>query len=258
VYTLLINSFYLSWWEVNKLMKKLFYSIALAAAMIFSVTPSVFAAASTTALQSTNTPSCNITIKGTDNSVGGSNSRFVNNGNSTVSATLTVAGDSNCIQTVSEASWRAPYGSNSVLPIANQTLLTSQTVTYGVGTYTLTIAIPDCMYQVDVMYGPEATVSGTPEYPESQKIGWVQAGTGVCEPTPVVKPVTPIKPTSTPVATIVTPTPVATSAPTPTTPAVATPTVLVNTGPGSVIGIFASVTIVAAIAHRIFVRKFAR
>lgn len=46
--------------------------------------------------------------------------------------------------------------------------------------------------------------------------------------------------------------------PTPTSTTTTTPTQLVNTGPGSVIGLFAGVTIAGAVAHRLFSRRFAR
>jgi hypothetical protein len=44
--------------------------------------------------------------------------------------------------------------------------------------------------------------------------------------------------------------------PTPTTPI--PPATLVNTGPGDVIGLFAVTTVVGAVAHRLYSRRFAR
>jgi hypothetical protein len=44
--------------------------------------------------------------------------------------------------------------------------------------------------------------------------------------------------------------------PTPTPPS--TPVALVNTGPGDVIAIFAVTTVIAAVAHRLYSRRFAR
>jgi hypothetical protein len=46
--------------------------------------------------------------------------------------------------------------------------------------------------------------------------------------------------------------------PSTTTTPVATPTQLVNTGPGDVIGLFGLTTVVGAVAHRLFSRRFAR
>jgi PKD repeat protein len=44
----------------------------------------------------------------------------------------------------------------------------------------------------------------------------------------------------------------------PVTPPVTPPTTLVNTGPGDVIGIFALVTLVGAVAHRVYTKVLAR
>ena len=46
--------------------------------------------------------------------------------------------------------------------------------------------------------------------------------------------------------------------PSPTTPITPTSTTLINTGPGSVVGIFAAAVILGAVAHRLFWNKFAR
>ncbi len=223
-----------------KLIKNLVAAFALSfLAIPMSLNTSVSAAA--VPAQNTNTATCSIAFVGTTDDQGKSTSKFTNNGNSTVSATLVVKGDSNCQQTISVASWRAPYGINGFAPLVKQTLLNSSTTTYGVGSHTLTVKVADCMYQVDVTHGTNPTVNGTPVY-GSTLFGWVQAGTTVCEPAPVT-PVVPVTPA--------TPTPVV-----PVQPAAPVePTVLPNTGAGNTIALFGAVTIAAAFTHRAFMRR---
>jgi hypothetical protein len=170
--------------------------------------------------------------------------------NGIATAQVTVTGAANCSETVTLASWAAPIGVNGFLPLDSQKLVTSTTQAFGVGQHTISVKIADCMYQVDMLQGSKATdPNGNPDYAVAgspQLIGWVQAGTKVCEPAPV----TPVTPTTTPTVTP-TATPVA-----PTDPQVqAAATVLPNTGPGSVIGIFAATTIIGTLVHRYGLRK---
>ena len=59
-------------------------------------------------------------------------------------------------------------------------------------------------------------------------------------------------------ASVTIPKPPVTPTPTPTPTPPSTPVALVNTGPGDVIGLFAVTTVVGAVAHRLYSRRFAR
>lgn len=163
------------------------------------------------------------------NGVGQLNS-FIINGD-TATTTLKVAGEAGCTATMTLASWQAPYGSSNFHPYAEQKLLYTKTETFTPGQYTMSVQLADCDYQVDLVRGTAATATdGTPNYAGGQLLDFIQAGNKVCEP-PVVVPPAPTTPTPT------------TPAPTPITTA-ATPTTLVNTGPGAIIiiGVLAAVS----------------
>lgn len=142
-------------------------------------------------------------------------------------AHFSVSGKHDCTAPVSLASWRAPNGSPNVEPISKQTLIDSKTQTFTPGNYTMTIKLPDCNYQVDLVRAARATAAdGTPNYASGEVADFIQAVIKTCEP-----PVTP-PPPATPPAT-----------PPAAPPATTTPTTLVNTGPGAfaIIGLLAIV-----------------
>jgi hypothetical protein len=224
-------------------MKKLLCSLVLAGSLIAPLGTASLASAASTTQYNTNTDKCKVAVVGNTNTVGKSDSRFVENGDGTVSAKVVVSGTEPCTQTVSIASWKAPYGVNGYTPIKDQTLVDSKTVTLGLGTHTITIKIADCRYQVDLLYGAKTTTpSGTAEYPAEQKLGWVQAGTKVC-----AKPVTTPNPAPTPApVTPTTPTPPANGGGDQPAPAAELP----NTGAGNIAAVFFVTTLVAAAAYR--------
>jgi hypothetical protein len=148
-----------------------------------------------------------------------------------------VIGPSDCQVTVSIASWRAPNGSTDFKPYADQTLFDSKTATFGPGNHTLSIDVDsECMWQLDLVRGG-STNNGTADYTVDQMIAFATGGDTVCQPPKTPQP--PVTPPATP--------------PAPQVPA--QPTQLVNTGPGEVVGLFSSTTILGAAGHRLFRRK---
>ena len=228
-------------------MKKSLFALAFAVSALAPLGTSSLASAATTT--TTNAANCTISVVGSTNGVGQATSRFVVNADGTVSTTVVVKG-TDCTKTVSLASWRAPYGVKGFQPLTGQTLLTSKTYALGEGTHKLTIDKADCMYQIDLVNGSEATVKGTPVYTSGMLLGFVQAGNKVCEK-PVVTPTPTPAPTPTP-STPATTTPTDT----PTPPAsVEAPAVLVNTGAGDTIALFGFTVVAAALLHRVVTRR---
>jgi hypothetical protein len=234
----------LTGWKLRHVMS--FYrNILISGAFLGSVlVPSISAHANSPSYSDNPDPSCAVYAIGTMDSENTSGSMFTTS-NGTISATVVVTGPSSCTETVSMASWQAPIGSTNFLPLNDQKLLYSTTQTLGVGAHVLTLKIADCDYQVDILDNASPTADGTPTYvPSSRLFGWIQAGNQVCEPAPVTT-------TPTPTTPITAPTPVTPVAVTP----VATPPVLVNTGAGNTIGLFASVAALTAGLHYIVTRR---
>ena len=151
-----------------------------------------------------------------------------------VTETFSVKGPTGCSAQVSLVSWRAAYGATSILPFNTQVEVDGKTGVYKQGTYTLTVKVPDCYYQVDMSIGPIPAPGSGANYGNGNVQDFLQAGNTVC-----VAPVT--------VTVAKTPTPT----PTVVNPAVATPqtpTTLVNTGPGAVI----IIAVVASISGFLF------
>ena len=139
---------------------------------------------------------CSVKSTGTKNTTGASDSRFVVNNNSTVSATFEVKGDDSCRQTVTLATWTAPDAAKG-RPYNLQKLHDHVTKTYGKGTYTLTATLPNCFYQVDLVRGDNQT---SPNYAKSTMMGSLHGGVKTCEVS-VTPRVTPT-PTTTPSASV--------------------------------------------------------
>lgn len=113
----------------------------------------------------------------------------------TASVTYTVKGE-NCSTPVSIAVWKrvSPEG------ISDQKLFASKTIpNVTPGTYTTTINLPNCLYQVDLVEGANPTADdGTANYVKAVNGKWVgnlrdfikPAGTNVCVDQPPVTPPT--------------------------------------------------------------------
>lgn len=225
-------------------MKKSLYMLAIAGAITVAggVSSSVSAA---TTQHNTNTPNCNVSVIGKTNTVGKSDSRFTYDpATRVVSTKVVVKGDADCTKDVSIASWRAPYDSEDFRPYRDQTLVDSKSVNLGVGTHTLSVNTDDCLYQVDLLYGKETTVDGTADYPDSQKLGWVQSGTKICRKPVVVTPPAPETPVETPAAPVETP-----------VAAVEEPETLPEVGTGGLAAVFGVTATVAACLHRMVTRR---
>jgi LPXTG-motif cell wall-anchored protein len=181
---------------------------------------------------------CEAIAVGTKNTAGAANSRFVLNGNGTVSATFEVKGDANCQVPVSMAAWTAPDATHG-RPYDQQKLFSHATGTFGAGKHTLTVKLPNCFYQIDLVRGTSPTgPNGSAVYDDKLMMGSLHGGTKACEtPTPPPTPTPPTTPQ------------------TPATPvAQVTPQALPNTGAGSTVAIAAVVAVIAGVAYH-YVRR---
>lgn len=184
------------------------------------------------------TTECSVVATGTKNTAGNADSRFVLNGDGTVSAEFEVKGDANCKQDVLLASWQAPDGDKG-RPYDQQKLYKYVTGNFGAGKHTLTVQLPDCYYQVDLVRGTVPTgQNGSPLYEKGRMMGSLHGGTKKCEETK--KPETPTTPVTQQ----------------PATPQVAAAaTTLPSTGAGSVLGLFAGTSAFGAAAHHFMVKR---
>lgn len=176
----------------------------------------------------TSVTGCTVKAVGTKNTAGASDSRFVLNADGTTTAAFVVTG-TDCNEAVTIASWQAPDALKG-RPYNEQKLFAQKTDTFTSGTHTLTVKLPTCFYQIDLVRGTSATdQNGGPEYDTSVMLGSLHGGTQACTtPTP------PPNPTPTP-----TPTP---------------PTTLPNTGTGSNIFMISAAVAVAGYAFS-YIRK---
>jgi hypothetical protein len=144
------------------------------------------------------TTNCTVTATGKKNTAGNSDSRFTLNGNM-ATAQVTVTG-TDCNEPVTIVSWQAPDALKGQ-PYSAQKLFAHNTATLTSGTHNMSVELPDCFYQVDVVRGTSATDSkGGPEYKPNggiQILGSLHGGTKACEtgggggstPTPPSTPV---------------------------------------------------------------------
>jgi hypothetical protein len=112
----------------------------------------------------------------------------------TVTANFKVVGDAGCKTDVTFASWEAP--SRSGYPLDQQELYDYKTGSFGVGTHTLTVKLPQCYWQIDLLPGNKPTAEdGTADYGfgKVQLLDTAHGGEKPCEDEPVA-PVTPEKP----------------------------------------------------------------
>ena len=178
-------------------------SIALAGITAGIVLPMALIGTASAASSSTNACAVKLDGKSGESNVAGAG--FIVSGN-TATAKIVVTDPNGCDVTI--ADWQAPTGAaGKGMPYDQQTLYKSQTLHVNKGSQSLTIELPNCYYQVDVLHGTSATGTytngqpGGPIYAAGTLLGSLHGGATTC--TPVVTP--------TPVST---PTPVVTPAPT--------------------------------------------
>lgn len=148
-----------------------------------------------------------------------------------------------CVRHATLAAWEAPNGVDG-RPYKEQVLASHMTKTIETGNRnqakrTLSVQIPECYYQIDIMRGKKVMGrNGEIKFDADKHLGGVHGGTQACEtPETPVTPETPETPT------------------TPSTPA--TPeTELTKTGPASAIAAFSGVSTLAAGVHYVMRRKF--
>jgi hypothetical protein len=206
-------------------MKKINYILALAV-VVFGFSAAVFTA--TPVAATTQTETCTVKAVGKKNTAGNPDSRFVLNGDNTVTAVFEVKGNEDCKLEVTLASWQAPDADKG-RPYDQQKLFKFVTGTFGVGTHKLTVALPDCFYQVDLVRGSKPTgIDGGPVYEQGRMMGSLHGGTKVCEP-----PKPPEEPKE-------------------------KPKELPKTGPASILGLFTGTAIAGGAAHKVVLRHRAR
>lgn len=130
---------------------------------------------------------------------------------------------------LSLVSYKAPSASFDEQTAAQQVLFDSKTQTYSAGTYSLSVAMPGCYYQVDFVYGTPITTfgpAGSNNFygKQGRLIEALNGGTTSCTPPPPVTPppVTP-PPVTPPPVTPPPSTPPVDTPPAPTPPTVDTP-----------------------------------
>jgi hypothetical protein len=107
---------------------------------------------------------------------------------------FTIAGDTtyidvkvtgtNCALPVTLAAWEAPNGTDGK-PYSEQKLVSHVTKTFKEGTHRMSIKLPNCFYQIDLVRGtnPYGT-NNTGAYPKERMIGSIHGGTKECETPP--------------------------------------------------------------------------
>ncbi len=140
--------------------------------------------------QADSTTACTVMSTGKKNTAGNADSRFVLNNDGTVSATFTVTG-TDCNEAVTIASWQAPDNMKGQ-PYSEQKLFAHTTDTFTTGTHTISVALPGCFYQVDLIRGSNTTgPDGSAVYTKGSLMGSLHGGTQTCTPpTPPVLPKT--------------------------------------------------------------------
>ncbi len=110
---------------------------------------------------------------------------------------------------ISFASYKAPNGTNGK-PYANQSLFAVTTKTFQPGRNTISVNLPDCHYQVDLVRGtPISDFTNTTYHKQNRFLGAVHGGSKSCSEKPVVitqvveKPVVTTKIVEKPVTKIV-------------------------------------------------------
>lgn len=163
----------------------------------------------------------------------------VNEGKRTVTVHFNVvkrdANGPDCKKEVTVTAWNAPNGVDGV-PLNAQTLHDHKSGKYAVGYHAVTLKLPKCFYQIDLVRGLSPygqNPAGGADYAGWQFVSAIHGGKE-CKPVP---------PTPTPTPDPVTPTPV--------TPVKALP----NTGPASVVAMTLGTGGLAGLAHNIRARR---
>lgn len=118
--------------------------------------------------------------EGSTNTVGSDSSRFALNSDGTVTAKFKVVGNDDCKQVVTLATWKAPDADKG-LPYSEQKLYKHVSGTFAPGVHTMTVALPNCFYQVDLVRGAEPTdQNGGPQYGSERMAGSLHGGTQAC------------------------------------------------------------------------------
>lgn len=174
---------------------------------------------------------------------GNTPSNMTVNSSNIATATFTVPAHCTTPQVYTLVSYTAPNGTTG-LPYTAQKLYKSVTKTFGPGTHTMQVQVPDCFYQVDLVGGyPVATFPNNQAlyHNEHRFFRALHGGTKSCEtPKPPVTPPAqpPAKTPEPPVATPVTP-----------AAAPAEPAELPNTGPGAIVAIFTGVSAISTLLY---------
>ncbi len=159
--------------------------------LVIGVCATVLVYAPAVASATTVSDVCTVKATGSKNTAGAADSRFVLNNDNTVSATFIVTG-SNCTQDVTIASWQAPDADKG-RPYDQQKLFAWETGTFAPGQHTITVKLPNCYYQVDLIRGKSASgPNGSAVYDDAALMGSLHGGTTTCTP---VTPPTPTPPT---------------------------------------------------------------
>lgn len=133
---------------------------------------------------------CSVEMNGKTNTANQTDSRWTLSANGVATGTFTVTGDDDCQQTVTLSAWEAPNAAKGQ-PYDQQKLVSHVTGTFGPGKHSLSIQVPDCFYQLDMIRGANAAgPTGTAEYVKGSLIGSLHGGTKTCEVTPPVTPPT--------------------------------------------------------------------
>jgi len=107
---------------------------------------------------------------------------------------FTIAGDTtyidvkvtgtNCALPVTLAAWEAPNGTDGK-PYSEQKLVSHVTKTFKEGTHRMSIKLPNCFYQIDLVRGTNPYgINNTGAYPKERMIGSIHGGTKACETPP--------------------------------------------------------------------------
>jgi len=146
-----------------------FSTAALASLLVISSAPLVHA----------DVAACTVKAVGTKNGAGASNSRFVIHTDGTASADVQVTG-TNCAVPVTISAWQAPDALKG-RPYSAQKLFGHTTQTFNEGMHTISVKLPDCYYQVDLLRGTNPTAAdGSPVYDTAVLMGSLHGGTQVC------------------------------------------------------------------------------
>ncbi len=90
------------------------------------------------------------------------NKSMVLNGNM-IDVKVSVFGEADCKKAVSVATWK--WYNESGTPLESQVLYKTATQTFGVGTHTISVEVPNCRWQADLVEGTRPTAAdGTASY----------------------------------------------------------------------------------------------